>query len=197
MEHYVSLLIWSSVVLVLWCFFQFIWKRTILDMYRQRLFDLRDSLFMDCAKGHLQFDTPEYGMTRMLLNAAIRSAPQINLVNLLLLLLYRKRLTQTNQPIALSEKLRLRIAYLPEGEEKSYYEYCQSKVDSHTVAFFLFTSIPLLVLSVLISIVAVAKFGVSGIWTKLLQIGQAIVGLSVDYDSEVIESMRHDSLVAA
>lgn len=79
--------LWLIIVgLVAWCFFQWPYRRYRLDLYRQRLFVIRDELFDEAAKGTLPFDSLAYRGTRDLLNRYIRYGHRYSLLYWLLVL---------------------------------------------------------------------------------------------------------------
>lgn len=64
----------------LWAFWHYGWSQFMLDMYRQRLFSIRDELFDLAARGdrRLSFDHPAYIELRGSLNTSIRFAHRIS-----------------------------------------------------------------------------------------------------------------------
>lgn len=67
-----------AIGLLLW-FFQGPWQRLIVGLYRQRLFEARDALFMMAAKGRMEFTDPAYHAMRYRLNDMIRHADHFRL----------------------------------------------------------------------------------------------------------------------
>src|SRR4051812_4242677 len=59
------------------------WRRYRLDLFRQRLFALRDELFDIAATGDLRFNDYAYGGLRRLLNNTIRFGHRVNSMQLL------------------------------------------------------------------------------------------------------------------
>ncbi len=60
--------------LIAWCYFQWMFRPYRLDLFRHRMFMVRDRLFDEAAKGRLDFGSAVYRQTRELLNTYIRFA---------------------------------------------------------------------------------------------------------------------------
>ncbi len=77
----VQYLVLLSILALLW----WLWievKRYRLDKTRQAIFNIRDQLFMQAARGEIDFDSDAYQTTRTLLNSAIRYAERISLLRI-------------------------------------------------------------------------------------------------------------------
>ena len=72
-------------ILALWVFFYWIYRDYRVDVFRQKLFRLRDELFMLAANGDLDFEHTAYGMTRMTLNGFLRFADRFNIISAILM----------------------------------------------------------------------------------------------------------------
>lgn len=73
--------LWSSLVsiglLVIFLFWFYVDYRN--DSFRQKLFEVRDSMFDDACNNKISFDSSSYGMLRSAINSHIRFAHKINL----------------------------------------------------------------------------------------------------------------------
>ncbi|TXI22309.1 MAG: hypothetical protein E6Q61_09435 [Nitrosomonas sp.] len=64
-----------SILLLIW-FFNKPWQSLIVDWTRQKLFEIRDSVFDYAANGEMDFNSEEYIRIRNYLNSAIRNCHQ-------------------------------------------------------------------------------------------------------------------------
>lgn len=71
------LLFWIGVGLLWWVWIEY--KKFTIDKTRQRLFVIRDELFMKAANAEVSFDSEAYKLTRNLLNGAIRYTERLTL----------------------------------------------------------------------------------------------------------------------
>lgn len=70
----------SIASLAILCFMVFwLYRQTQLDVFRQKLFALRDDLFDAAAAGKIDFQHPAYGMLRSTINGTIRFGHRLNL----------------------------------------------------------------------------------------------------------------------
>lgn len=60
------------------------WKRFVIDLVRQNLFEIRDEVFDYAARGNLDFDSEVYQLTRAKLNSMIRFCEGFSFLNLAL-----------------------------------------------------------------------------------------------------------------
>ncbi|GEM_PF-2169952 len=61
-------------LLFLWAFVFWAWRGYRVDVFREKLFALRDELFDYASAGNISFDQPAYWMLRKTMNSAIRFA---------------------------------------------------------------------------------------------------------------------------
>src|SRR4029077_15335769 len=73
-------------LLLLWFFVFMLWKDYCLDDFRERIFTLRDELFLAATRGEISFDDPAYKMFRERLNISLRYAHEFTLSKLFLAL---------------------------------------------------------------------------------------------------------------
>lgn len=78
-----ALLLTAALMLSLWYFWFFEYKRYLVDNTRQKLFKIRNELFQSAVDGKIDFDEPLYSMTRTTLNGAIRFTHKISAWRLL------------------------------------------------------------------------------------------------------------------
>jgi hypothetical protein len=71
-------------LIALWAFWYFLWKPQRVDIFRQKLFVLREDLFDLAASGKVPFDHPAYTELRLLINGLIRFAHRASLPTLIL-----------------------------------------------------------------------------------------------------------------
>ena len=81
-------------LLALWALFHWLYRDYRVDLFRQRMFTLRDQLFDIAASGRIAFDDPAYGKLRSMINGYIRFAHRINLPLLLFASRSRHALSQ-------------------------------------------------------------------------------------------------------
>jgi hypothetical protein len=70
-------------LMALWALFHWLYRDYRVDLFRQRMFALRDELFELAASGRIAFDDPAYGKLRSMLNGYIRFAHRISVPLLL------------------------------------------------------------------------------------------------------------------
>jgi hypothetical protein len=80
-------------LIALWAFWYYLWKPQRVDVFRQKLFVLRSSLFDLAANGVVPFDHPAYTQLRLLINGLIRFAHRANLPNLIIASMQSEKLS--------------------------------------------------------------------------------------------------------
>lgn len=83
MQELVAQVLLLASIIALWWVFFFIHREHRIDITRDRLFQVRDNLFDEAAKGTLSFDDKAYGIARTTLNGMIRFAHELNLMQVL------------------------------------------------------------------------------------------------------------------
>jgi len=71
-ESLIQILELLTGIALLVLFFRYPWQSILVDITRQRLFEVRDSIFLYAADGRINFDSKIYGELRDRLNASIR-----------------------------------------------------------------------------------------------------------------------------
>ena len=84
-EQAAEIVITFSSLALLWILYAWLYKGYIIDLYRQKMFILRDQLFDEALEGLISFDHPAYGTLRNTMNGYIRFAHRINIMDGLLL----------------------------------------------------------------------------------------------------------------
>lgn len=82
MTHSIANLLLTTLLLGLGLYLYWEYRAYRVERARYRLFMLRDELFALARDGALPFDSPAYGMLRMMLNGAIRFAHRANALDL-------------------------------------------------------------------------------------------------------------------
>ncbi|MDQ4044047.1 MAG: hypothetical protein M3173_01160 [Chloroflexota bacterium] len=71
-------------LLGLWYLWVFLYREYRVDLFRQRMFAVRDQLFADAAAGIIPFNSPAYGVVRTTMNGFIRFGDRLTLASLLI-----------------------------------------------------------------------------------------------------------------
>src|SRR5437762_3023113 len=71
-------------LLAIWLLYCWFYRDYRVDLFRQRLFKLRDSLFDYAESGQVSFDHPAYGMLRSTLNGFIRFGHRFGFLQILI-----------------------------------------------------------------------------------------------------------------
>lgn len=71
--------VFSAIALVGLAFLLELFRQQEIDRFRQRMFELRDALFLDAANGLIDFDHPAYGELRTTMNGFIRFAHRLSI----------------------------------------------------------------------------------------------------------------------
>lgn len=77
-EVLIQLLELLAGVAILALFFRYPWQSLLVDITRQRLFEIRDDIFMYAADGRMDFDSKIYGELRGRLNSSIKYCHKAN-----------------------------------------------------------------------------------------------------------------------
>lgn len=81
-------------LMALWVLWFFLIKEQRIDMFRERLFELRDQLFDIAADGDLAYNHNAYTELRMLLNGMLRYAHRISLIGLVIAIIRSEMRTE-------------------------------------------------------------------------------------------------------
>ena len=71
-------------ITVVWFGFFWLYRDHTVDQFRQRMFELRDQLFDDAAKGLISFDHPSYLLMRSAMNGFLKFGHRISLFEMVL-----------------------------------------------------------------------------------------------------------------
>ena len=75
-------------VAILWIFHFWLYKDMMVDIFRQKIFMLRDELLDYAASGKIDFNHPAYGTMRRALNGFIRFAHRLDLLHAIFIMLF-------------------------------------------------------------------------------------------------------------
>ncbi|HET9101160.1 MAG TPA: hypothetical protein VFN62_12265 [Acidobacteriaceae bacterium] len=101
-------------LIALWVLWFLLIKEQRVDMFREKLFELRDQLFDIAADGDLAYNHDAYTELRMLLNGMLRYAHRINLIGLVIAIIRSEM--RTDRPVGY-EKWELTLLDLPKGTQ--------------------------------------------------------------------------------
>jgi hypothetical protein len=90
MEYLVALVVTTLGLCLLVVLVLFLWREYRVDVFRQRIFLIRDELFDLAAEGRISFDAPAYGSLRTILNGYIRFAHKMSMTRTLGMFLLRR-----------------------------------------------------------------------------------------------------------
>lgn len=90
MEYLVTSVVTALGLCLLAVLILFLWREHRVDVFRQRIFLIRDELFDLAADGSMSFDDPAYGSLRTLLNGYIRFAHKVSMTRTLGMFLLRR-----------------------------------------------------------------------------------------------------------
>ena len=103
-------------LLALWVVYCWIYRDYRVDLFRQRLFELRDRVFDFARSGQLSFDHPAYGILRSTINGFIRFGHRFGVLQIVLFVsIIRRRDFQDAGELQFHDRWRNAIADLPES----------------------------------------------------------------------------------
>jgi hypothetical protein len=105
-------------LLLLWGLLFFCWREYRLDALREKLFSLRNGLFLFAAQGHIAFNDPSYRMLRDLMNGMIRFAHKLNASQLLLAAIDRASQPDERWKVPMKEWRRAVDALPPDARQE-------------------------------------------------------------------------------
>ena len=136
-------------------YFWFFWKYRI-DKTRQELFAIRDELFDYAASGDISFDDPAYGLLRTTMNGMVRFTHEIYFLDLVALFI-SKYLSTT--PGNFTERFNEEINRIQSIEARKKLKEFHIRMNMVIVEHLIKSSIPLLVLAILLVIIIVIQEG--------------------------------------
>lgn len=145
-------------LLLLWALWSFGLRPALIDMFRQRVFEIRDEMFDYAAEGNIDFNHPAYGTIRTLMNGYIRFAHRIDISLFIVLIVYFifKKDALRKQQKEFQERIESQLSSLPEkqrGKMNAYLQRTQVEMEKYVLyGSPLFTAVVLL-LSFVIGIV--------------------------------------------
>ena len=152
--HTAEVLVVPALVIL---FFAYPWQTYCTDIVRQRLFELRDRLFMLAVEGKIGFDDPVYFSFRTSLNSRIRYADKIVFGDLVAFLIaYRGRVPEMR---TLDDE----IAALEDQELRSELHAMQVEALQLQLGHFVIRSPAILIFSVLAPIIILIAWICGGV----------------------------------
>ena len=142
---------------LLWIFFHKIYLRYREDLFRQRMFDLRDQLFDLADTGTIDFNHPAYGLLRQTMNWFIRFGHRIRFFSVAWILFYiRPNREFEKAGIEEFNKLWERHTAKLEPEVKEKLDQLAAHMNLLVIDQFVFTSLMLLLTIVSVVLVLTA-----------------------------------------
>jgi len=122
-----------------------------IDAFRQKMFALRDSLFDEAANGHLDFESPAYGMLRSTMNGLIRFGHRLSLLHVIVVSFSYHRHMKDANLTSFSSRFENNINSLNEGQRDILKRY-RLKMNIILVRHLILSS-PLLLVTVIIPLI--------------------------------------------
>lgn len=186
MDARVQIVVSGLCLVGLWAAYQFVWRRTALDLFRQQLYAVRDGLFMDVARGPASFNDPAYGMLRMMINSQIRCSATISVVHVIFFEIIRRifRVPLGPSPLDLDHKFRECIGRMTNESARRIYEHRYVEMLRAIVRHLFRSSICALLLLSVTAVVALVVFSMRGIWNSLRPWGLRYAAVAVNVDKD-------------
>ena len=102
-------------ITILWVGLFWLYRDYCIDLFRQRMFALRDELFDQAAKGAIPFNHKSYGMLRVSMNGFIRFAHDFSLAHFLFVVLRQHK----DEGLRYSERFNGLVQGLDENSEEN------------------------------------------------------------------------------
>jgi hypothetical protein len=128
--------------LVLWFVWHVAWRRSCEERFRQKLFEVRDSLFDFARAGGISFTDPAYVALRANINSMIRFSHRISVTRLATFVLFKRyigELPESYPPLSAS------LSQIKGRDAKNVLTAISEKVGAHTMRFLLFSSPQILI----------------------------------------------------
>ena len=135
----------------------FIYRRAyLLDLFRQRIFDLRDDMFLYCAENGIDFNHKAYTLLRTRQNGLIRYAEHLNFSTLLSANLFRDDGARSKRH---TEEIEEAIKALPTVEAREKFDMAHILMVFFIVDYIARNSLVVMVLSsVVLLVLRISKF---------------------------------------
>jgi hypothetical protein len=92
---------------LIWYLYFELYKEYAIDCFRQDVFELRDNLFDDAAKGLIDFNHPAYCLLRRTMNGNIRYSHRVSILNSLIIAIMFRNSELKKAGFSFEEKLKL------------------------------------------------------------------------------------------
>jgi hypothetical protein len=165
MNAYVVLTSLISVTII-WIGVFWLYRDYRIDLFRQRMFSLRDEMFDRAAVGDIPFDHKSYGMLRVTMNGFIRFAHELNLAYFILTMIRHSRSGFERSPLA--EKFSENMEKLP-VEQRAILNKFRARM-AFLVLRHILASSPLLLMTLVVPLVC--WLAMRAFWEKLLELLQ-------------------------
>jgi hypothetical protein len=157
-----SLIFQSASALAIFLVMALVWRTgQRIDVFRQRMFAIRDELFDYAEAGSIDFQNPAYQLLRNFMNGFIRYGHRLSFFQLMLTLL-RWKLTEQVHPLMWHTKWNAAIESLPEDVRAKMIQFHGRAMDA--VARHLVGGSVVLVL---LCVVVVSQLLIRGAWTSI------------------------------
>jgi len=151
----INLIDFLSFLGLIWIMF-WLYPTMRVESFRDRMLALRDEMFLDAAKGYLDFDDAAYGMLRSTMNGLIRFGDRISFMQLFLIVIFTKPTGD-----GFTQKLQKHLENLP-SEKRDKLNHYRDRMDSLLIWHVIWLEPALGVF--LISFVFVLT--AAGVWTR-------------------------------
>ncbi len=131
-------------IFALWGVWYFLIRETQREDFRQKMFALRDEMFVFVGENKLGYDNPAYTLSRVLFNGAIRFSDRLDIFTILVSRFMFRR--QTNElSLIIDNRLSQSLKVLDPDTKKVFQEY-HHRFRKEAAMTLLFTSISMMVL---------------------------------------------------
>lgn len=124
-----SLIFQSASGLALLFVLSFIWSAQRVDIFRQRMFAIRDELFDFAEAGGIDFGDPAYDLLRNSMNGFIRYAHRLSFFQVMITIA-RWNLTEQVHPLTWHQKWKEALASLPEDVQRRLVDFHGRAMDA-------------------------------------------------------------------
>lgn len=135
-----------GVVIIFW-----LYRQLVLDIFRQKMFALRDELFDEAAQGGLDFSHPAYGMLRGTMNGLIRFGHRMNMPFAIFLTVQSSRIGGKLQSEPFHKKLS-RVSSSLAAPQRDMVKKYHKRMNFLLVEYLVFSS-PVFLFSVILPVV--------------------------------------------
>jgi hypothetical protein len=147
-------LFWLIAILVLWVAYYWLYRDYALDLFRQRMFALRDDLFDFAADGKIAFDHPAYTTLRTTMNGYVRFGHRLRFFDVFLMYVFLpKRILKDVEKRSFEKKYEASVRRLDKETRKNM-DLFRFKMQEIAILYLLKTSLPTCIIFYLCYILA-------------------------------------------